>query len=146
MKKLFFISLMFTLNSSFGADISNKSIRVGNSTNPNPFSVCIANQAVNQILSTTHQYMRLLNSSPDLDHQPAMKATLAFITDKIGDSKKNIFRLDLTSLDTKFGWQLVQDSTGEIAPYSTYISSKGILKRADGFIVGEVDLSPCSEE
>lgn len=146
MKRLFLVSLVFVASSSFGADISNKSIGVGNATNPNPFSVCIATQAVNQLLATSNSYMRLLSSYIDLKQQTANEATLAFLADKIGDSKKNIFRVVLTSLDKKLGWQLVQDSSGEIAPYSTLVANKGILVRANGSIVGEVDLSLCSEE
>lgn len=126
--------------------IADKSLHVGSPETPNPFSVCIANQAVIQLFSSTNKFLRLLHSSPDLDHDPAMTAILTFLTEQIGDTKKNIFRIELTSLDANLGWRLVQHSNGEIAPFSGLISSKAVLKSAGGASLGDVDLSPCSDQ
>lgn len=131
----------------FASDLTGKSLRVGTPSSIGSFSYCVANEAVSQVLKSSYKYSRLLYSSIDASQpEPWIPASLVFLVDKLEGSQKDIFHISLSSKDRKWGWQLIQESSGEIAPYSTLVSIKATVLKSDSSSVGEVDLSNCSEQ
>jgi hypothetical protein len=145
MKKIFLLLALFFGGAALADGLTNKSLRVGNTAHPNPFAICVAQQAVTQLVAKTNFYLRLLHSSPDLNSRPAMHATLVFLAQNIDAPKKNIFQIVLTSLDVASGWQQIQQTDGEIAPYSALVSNKAVVIKSDGSIVGDIDLAACAQ-
>jgi hypothetical protein len=89
----------------------------------NDFALCVAQQAVTQLLSknsatANDTFYLLLNSGVEESVAPYKTATINFMIANSDKSEKWIITASLNSLDSK-GWQLVQSSNGEIYPFSS---------------------------
>lgn len=142
---LLLIATMFA--SSVLADdleLADKNLRVGTQENPGQFSLCAISAAMEQVLKNSHRLSVVAYSEVDYNEKIQKTARLHFIVEEKNTEKTlKILKLVLTSLDPSQGWQLAQDSTGEIYPYTSRISVEAKLMVNEHLFLGTVDLKSC---
>ncbi len=91
----------------------------------NPFAVCVSNVGFDQYLARTHSYIFTFKKLRSRQRGSRIeRSAFVFFSDRKKTARKDIIYVELVSLDAARGWQLVSYPNGEVAPFSSLVSSQ----------------------
>ncbi len=141
--KLIITIFCLAIGASASAQLSNVSLLIESSADPqNPFVDCAVAKAVTS-LGAAYSLYRVMDAVPVETSMPSEYAKLRFITQNSVTGKKNIFAVQMRSLDQAKKWQYVAASSGRIFLYSTSVFEEASILNSSTEKLGTVDLINC---
>ena len=137
------IILLCSIQAFAATELKNISLRINSAVDPkNPFIECAVSKAIS-VLGSSYNLYAVMEASTVGETMPAEFANLRFATKNSTTGKKNIFAIQLRSLDQQNKWQFVSDSSERIFLFSSLVFPEASLINSAASVVGHLNLLSC---